>query len=155
VTQKNRPISVNSVERITMFLLSKHRKLAALITLTGLLSFYLAYRVATQEVYHPTMRDFNLIRNGMSESEVKAILGPPHKVLTFNSESELHRPESPDLEVFIYYGPQEKGKLTVRIYNVKIDTINDQVCSYGYGSGTTDPSFSQRARRWFKNVFGL
>jgi hypothetical protein len=139
-----------------MFLLSKHRKLAALMTLTGLLLFYLAYRAGRQEIYHPTTSDFGKIRFDLTEDEVEAILGPPHKVLTStSSKREFFRPKNSDVKVkvFLYYGPTNENK-QYTIFVIDIDA-DGRVVGYGdSGTGSEKPLLEQ-LKEWISSVLGL
>lgn len=87
-------------------------KPVVVIRLVGLLVFFLVCWVATQklhpteELYYPTELDFARIEGladrtfhnyemGGTEYEVRAILGPPHKIVTCDSSSRwFHRPIS-------------------------------------------------------------
>jgi hypothetical protein len=57
--------------------------------------------------------DFDKLRPELTESEVQAILGPPHEVLTWKSPK--HRkfsiPKSPRHIIWVYYGPIEEDGL--------------------------------------------
>jgi len=138
-----------------MFCPRSRTKLVAILSVAALLTFYLAYRAATKELYHPTETDFEKITFGMSEGEVEAILGPPHKVLTWeSSKREFYRPPYPGVKVFFYYGREHETGLTNDTFNVKIDTTTGRVCGYGTGS-SKEPSLIDKLNQWLKDVFGL
>jgi hypothetical protein len=58
----------------------------------------------SNEVYFPTMADFEKIQFDMTESQVKAILGSPHELTARKS---LISPNRPASKVFVYYGPKD------------------------------------------------
>jgi hypothetical protein len=137
-----------------MFRLRKTTSWIALISLVTLLLSYVIYRASTQPLYHPTAADFGKIEFGLSEKEVVALLGPPHKVLTVNSsEKEFQRPKDPNHKVFLYYSASDKESL-VNVYHVEIDTLNDEVCRYG-GGGADSRSTLEKLTEHLRRLLGL
>jgi hypothetical protein len=60
-------------------------KLFAFVVVASLLGLFVIFRATRQELFHPSSDDFSKVKDGMTQSEVEAILGPPHKVITSES----------------------------------------------------------------------
>jgi hypothetical protein len=130
----------------------------AFLALVGVLVF-LIYCPSKEEVYRPTYPDYLKIEFEMTPSEVEAILGPPHEVLTSESRprargsGDFHKPKKAGERVFIYFGAPDADK-TLYEYHVVLDTEGRV---YGHGFGTTSPELTafERAIKWLQDLFGL
>jgi hypothetical protein len=121
--------------------------------LAALLLLFFTRGLKKEEIYHPTMIDFRAIDFGMSEEEVEAILGPPHKVLTRKSDkSEFYRPESINQRVFLYYGSANEQK-QVDVFVIKFNWAEGRVIGYGNGADF-ESSWVDKLVQSVKNLFG-
>jgi hypothetical protein len=97
--------------------------IAFLLLAIGLLIFRV-YWAKTAGVYHPTRMDFTKIKDGMTESEVEAILGPPHEVRTNGRDVVVTVGHTQFSRVYhkrlIYYGASDENGKSI-IINVDVD----------------------------------
>lgn len=139
----NTPITRDWDTRNCLFRIVKNIKLLTLLAALGTFLLVYFFSIAGREqLYYPTEADFKKITFEMSEEEVNAIMGPPHKVLI--------RREYPNMKVFLYYGRRDKGSEPDDTFNVKIDAVSGRVCGYG-NSAPRNPSMIE----WVKEMVGL
>jgi hypothetical protein len=138
----------------------KHFRLVALGTLISLLILLLFARVRKQEIHrYMTPDDFRRLKPGMTQSEVEAILGPPHEVLTWKSpkHTKITIPDSPRHIISVYYGPIEESppfRKRPFLY-LNIDAEQGELKTWGEGSdgGIVSKSVWDRIRDWFAKLF--
>ena len=97
----------------------------------------------------------------MGPAEVEAILGPPHEVLTADSEaksedSEFYKPSPGDLvkKVWLYEGLLQQSGRSITIFNVRFGEADDGVIGMGTG-GHSNRSYPWRLWRWARKTFGI
>src|SRR5260370_3524735 len=108
-------------------------KTLSFVMFAGLVLFFFSRWYEQQKVYHPTRKDFAKIHVLMTEQEVEAILGPPHKVLTSeSSKNEFYRPVCPDEKILVYYG-RTNTERELNVFHAEFDT--DLLWVYSFGTG--------------------
>lgn len=104
-------------------------------------------RHGSNELYFPTIADFEEIQFHMTEGEVKAILGPPHALTTSRS---LIFPNMPPNKVFVYYGAKDADGTS---YKFDIEFSATGVCGVSHGIHY-EPSMLEKLKDWLKGVLG-
>jgi hypothetical protein len=124
------------------------------ITIVGSVAFMMAVAVfllklrhGSNELYFPTMADFEKIQFDMTEGEVKAILGPPHALTARKS---LISPNRAPNNVFVYYGPKDADGIS---YKFDIEFNATGVCGVSHGIHS-EPSMLEKLKDWLKGVLG-
>ena len=117
--------------------------------------------VATLDFRHrPTTAEFEQIQIGMIATQVERTLGPPHKVLTPDTDcetddQEFYKPGPNDaIKVTFYYeGVVEQQGKSIHVFIVGFGD-DGQVCRLGSGSHS-NRSYPWRFQRWFRKTFGI
>ena len=152
-----------------MFWKTIRLKTAIVFTLVAALLFYFGYSVTaqkgdpTEELYYPTEDDFAKIETiadeknygdiekGQTENQndVKAILGPPHRIGTWESRrGEIHRPHEPGEKVFHYKAAPNED---VESYHVKFNADGHII---GWNRDLKDKrSLIDKMKAWLKYGF--
>lgn len=117
--------------------------------------------VATLDFRHrPTTAEFEQIQIGMIATQVERTLGPPHKILTPDTDCETDDqefykpgPNDPIKVIFYYEGVVEQHGKSIHVFIVGFGD-DGQVCRLGSGSHT-NRRYPWRFQRWLRKTFGI